>query len=260
MTFVKTLEFLVEVNLELERSVSSRTVEEHAIENWWDPVCFLNSDCSARRLLMVRIAEATLLCAGSHADNCAYRDAGDLLVNPREIRVHGLRDHRGFTKDRHGRLSEQLRPQGSDYRMWMREFGAVNHVEVTRPPLLPHMARVLRDSQRVSEEYLERFAKMQCRIADTVGFMAGWGLKDSADLWLRMQTCSATEREFALANMCRFDSSVFNEIGKDLQHAILRPDPPSRFLRGGRCPDVTDKARERTAAAAYEFAQVGSPP
>jgi hypothetical protein len=259
MTFIKALKFLIEANVELETSVSTRIVAEHALEGWWDAVCNLDLDYSARRLLMVRIAEATLLCAGSHADNCSYRDAGDLLVNPREIRVH---DFRGGSqlKERHGRISEQLRPQGSDHRMWMREFGDMNHVEVSRPPLLPHMAQVLRDSQRVSEEYLERFAKMQCRIAATLGFMAGWGLKDSADLWLRMQTCSAMEREFAIANMCRFDSSVFNEIGKDLQRALLKSDIRSRFLRGGRRPAVTDSSRHGPTAPSYALGHFGSPP
>jgi hypothetical protein len=220
----------------------------------------LKWDSSARRLLLVRIAEAGLLCAGTHADNCAYRDAGDLLVNPREIRVHCRRNHGEVTKDRHGRLSDQFVTDGPDRRTGMREFGAVNHAEVSRPPLLPHMAQVLRDSQRVSEEYLERFAKLQCRIAGTLGFMAAWGLKDGADLWLRMQTCSAAEREFALANMCRFDTGVFKDIGNDLRRALLRPDGRSRFLRGGRRADVTDTTRHRPAAASYGPAQFGSLP
>jgi hypothetical protein len=259
MLLAKTFELLTQVNHELERGVSSRLLDECTIEGHWASVCDLDWECSAYWLLMARIAEATLLCAGNHADNCEYRAAGDLLVNPREIGIHDVHGSWHITKNRHGRLSDQFMKDGSDRRMWMRDFGALNHLEVTKPPLLPHMAQVLRGSRRISEEYLERFQKMQCRIADTLAFTAAWRLKDSADLWRRMETCSAAEREFALSNLCRFDTGVFQQIGRDLRQAMLRSDHRSPLLCG-RFSGVTGVPHDRPAAARVASAQFGSSP
>ena len=227
MLMAQAFEFLNQVDHALERGVSSRLLDECSIEGHWTAVKDLDWGCSAYWLLIARIAEAALLCAGNYADNCEYRAAGDLLVNPREIRIRNVQSS---TKNRHGRLSDQLMESGSDRRVWMRDFDAQNHLDVTKPPLLPHMAQVLRDSGRISREYLERFQKMQCRIADTLAFMAAWGLTDSTGLWRRMETCSAAEREFALSNHCGFDTGVFQQLGRDLRQAMARSDYRSSFL------------------------------
>jgi hypothetical protein len=62
-------------------------------------------------LMVARLAETTLLCAGYYADTCEFRAAGDLLVNPYKILIHIRNQKFPVRKNRHGKLSEQLNPQ-----------------------------------------------------------------------------------------------------------------------------------------------------
>jgi hypothetical protein len=59
-------------------------------------------------LTLARLTEATLLCAGHNADNCEFQVAGDLLANPRRIRIFIKGRAGSMIKNRHGRLSDQL--------------------------------------------------------------------------------------------------------------------------------------------------------
>jgi hypothetical protein len=223
---------VAQINQELEKGVASRLLSERSIETHWSAARALNWESPYYWLLMTRIAEAALLCAGNHADNCEYRSAGDFLVNPREIRITCLKDKRSIIKHRHGRLSDQLRKPGMDRGHWLQQVTGDTGIAVTKPPLLPHMGQVLRDSKSVSGEYLRRFEEGQCRVADTLAFLAAWRLTDSSDLWRRMQGCSAKERDFAVSNLCRFDTGTFQRIGRDLSNALSQPGYKSSFLCG----------------------------
>jgi len=59
-------------------------------------------------LMMARLFELSLICAGYYADNCEFPAAGDLLVNPRKILIHQKGYPHPLVKQRHGRLTEQL--------------------------------------------------------------------------------------------------------------------------------------------------------
>ena len=64
-------------------------VNEGRIEDWLDELEMQNNEKNpVYWLLLVRLNELALLCAGNYADNCEFSAAGDLLLNPRKMMVH----------------------------------------------------------------------------------------------------------------------------------------------------------------------------
>jgi hypothetical protein len=242
----QTLEFITWINAELERAVSPYLMTEKTVESCWSQARQLTGDGPSSWLLLARIAEAALLCAGNYADNCEYEAAGDLLVNPREILIHKLGDGRSTPKNRHGRLSEQLGLEGIERHNSMKHFSAGVYLEITKPPLLPHMARVLRESGCISQSFLHRLEKLQRRIADALAFLAAWRISDSAELWRRLEASSPRERVFAESHLCRFDVRVFHRIGADLRRSLAETDYWSPFLAG---PHMGESGLKRTSPA-----------
>jgi hypothetical protein len=170
---------IARINDPLEVEVSAKLVTEDRLEKWWAQARELEDCGPAYWLLLTRLAEATLLCAGNYADNCEFQAAGDLLVNPRQIQVHSLAGGRSTAKNRHGRLSEQFALTGAKRLRRMKLFSADMRLEVTQSPLLPHMTRFLKDAGCVSPAYLLRLEQGQRRIAETLVFLAAWGIFDS---------------------------------------------------------------------------------
>jgi hypothetical protein len=249
------LDSIVRINAEIEREVASHLVNEKVIEDYWSRARRLDGDSPKYWLLLVRLAEAALICAGNYADNCEYEAAGDFLVNPREILVHILADGRSTVKNRHGRLSEQFGLEGAEHHHLMKLFSVGVYLEMTKAPLLPHMTKVLRKSEWISPAYLQRLEKGQRRIADTLAFLAAWRIFDSAALWQRLQVTSAQERAFAESHLCRFDTRVFHQIGASLQRSLAEPDYRSPFLAG---PNLGVN-RLKPMSPATELALAGPP-
>lgn len=184
-------------------------------------------------LLAARIVEMALVCAGHYADNCEFSAAGDLLLNPRKIRVH-VDDERGtITAKRHGRLSEQLNADGLPWRRfaaWMQRHA---RLEIAQKALLPEWVERMERSGVLSDRYLRCVRRRMTRVADTIGFLSAWGLSEFGQLHRRMQQVSAAERAFAEAHLCRFDRRTFDEIGRDIRRLAAHPETPSEFLAGG---------------------------
>jgi len=224
------LESIARINSELECEVTSYLINESTIETWWSHARGLDVDCPGYWLLLARLAEAALLCAGNYADNCEYQAAGDFLVNPREILIHQRGYGRSTTKNRHGSLSDQFGLKGVQRHDSIRRFSTGMCLEIIKFPLLPHMTRVLKTSERISSEYLQRLEEGQCRIADTLAFLAAWCVFDSAELWRRLQESSARERDFAESHLCRFETDTFYRIGEDVRLSLVQPDYWSTFL------------------------------
>lgn len=241
------LEFITRINAELERTASPHLMTEKSVESCWSQARRLKADSPSYWLLLVRLAEAALLCAGNYADNCEYEAAGDFLVNPREILVHQRAAGRSTVKDRHGRLSEQFGLGGVEGLNSMKTFAASVCLEITKPPLLAHMTQVLKKSERISPEYLKRLEESQRRIVDTLACLAAWRVSDSAELWRRLQESSVRDRIFAESNFCRFDAQVFHRVGADLRRSLAEPAFRSPFLAGYRWGE---NAVKRTSPAA----------
>ncbi len=241
---------ITRINTELEQAGSSLLWTERSVERHWTQALQTGDDRPVSWLLLVRLAEAALLCAGNYADNCEFRAAGDFLVNPREIVVHRRNGGRSAVKKRHGRLSEQFGFEGIGRRKATRRYPPDMYLEITKPPLIPLMTRFLRESGRVSASFVLRMEELQVRIADTVSFLAAWRIFDSAELWQRLKASSPRERAFVEAHLCRFDTQVFHRIGLDLRRAWAQPDYPSLFLTEPRADAGSLKRRSPAPARA----------
>jgi len=241
---------VLRIDRQLAEGASASLLNEHAIESLWEAALRLECDGPWYWLLLARLAEAALLCAGHYADSCEYRAAGDILVNPREIRVIDRRSGSSTIKRRHGRLSEQFGMEGNDRQDRLKDFAGSMVLETTSPPLLPHMALALKASGSISEDYLRRLELKQCRIADTLAFLAAWRIADAAELWRRMRTSTAGEREFVESNLCRFSRGTLQKLGADLQKSLTTPDYRSPFLTGRYPGDLPRRPRGSVAVNA----------
>lgn len=241
------------INEDLERAGSPFLLTEKTVEGCWSRALALEGGQTGRWLLLIRLAEAALLCAGNYADSCEFRAAGDFLVNPREIVVRSRCGGLSTIKKRHGRLSEQLGFTRGDQPAATRSFPAGIDLEITRPPLLPLMTRILQESGRVASFFIRRLEEGQRRIADVLAFMAGWRINDAAEFWRRLKTSSPSERAFAESCMCRFDTRVFYRIGNELQRSLDRPDYRSFFLSGSHV--CWSRQACRSPSALLEFSE-----
>lgn len=221
---------VVRMNAAIECEVAARITNESVIEGWWSRARSFEAQGPDYWLLLARLAEAALLCAGNYADNCEYEYAGDLLVNPREILIHPRAGGGSMAKNRHGSLSSQFGFSGSSRLRSMQNFSAGVFLEVTRPPLLPLMTQVLKESEWIATEYLQRLEAAQRRIADTLAFLAAWRVWDAVDLLRRMHASTAEERRFVESRLCRFDTGIFDRIGADLRRSVEEPGFRSPFL------------------------------
>jgi hypothetical protein len=185
------------INDDLEQTGSPLLLTEKAVERCWSRATQLEGDGTSRWLLLIRLAEAALLCAGNYADNCEFRAAGDLLGNPRERVIRGRCGEPSAIKKRHGRLSEQVGFTRGDQSTLTQRIPAGVILEITRPPLLPLMTRFLKESGRVAPPFIRRLEEGQRRIADALAFMAGWRINDSVEFWRRLKASSPSERAFA---------------------------------------------------------------
>ena len=244
------LESVLRIDRQLAAGASTSLLNEHAIESLWEAALRLECDGPWYWLLLARLTEAALLCAGHYADSCEYRAAGDILVNPREIRITDRRSGSSTIKSRHGRLSEQFGMGGNDCNGRLKEFARGMVLETTRLPLLPHMTLALKASGCISEDYLQRLELKQCRIADTLAFLAAWRVEDAAELWRRMRTSTAGEREFVESNLCRFNRGTFQRLGADLHRSLTTPDYRSPFLTGRHPGNIPRRPRGSVAVHA----------
>jgi hypothetical protein len=221
-------ETVARINAEIENKAASLLMNESMIENCLRDIQKIEADLPSYWLLLVRLAEAALLCAGNYVDNCQFEAVGDLLVNPREIIVYNLANGSSEAKNRHGRLSEQLATDGIQHSDWMKQFSASMFLKTTKLPLIPCLTQVLRNSERISAAYLSWLEANQCRIVETLTFLSAWGIADSVELWRRLQ--GSSERELLKSNLCRFDTQVFYQIGYCLKQSLEDQDYQSPFL------------------------------
>lgn len=224
------LDTMDRIDASLEHGIGSCLLNESEIEECWSAACGFDAELPATWLLMARVAEAALLCAGHYADSCEFAAAGDFLVNPREILVYRAKGDRAVIKNRHGRISDQLGLEGPECVISRARHCGGLGLEITKPPLLPLMTQTLGASERVAPAYIRRLETGQRRVADALTFLAAWQISDSVELLERLRAASARDRAFAEANLCRFDTRVFYRIGADLRQSLWQPDAPSSFL------------------------------
>ena len=169
-------------------------------------------------LIMARLTELTLLCAGHYADSGEHGAAGDLLVNPREVCITSNLYGISFTKNRHGRLSEQLK-----------RFNQTHHtaislkevdIQIVQPALLPYFKQHLSHSGFFQQGYLNGLTRRMERIAATLGFLMAFGVDSCEVLHERMERIEKEEKRFIEENLCHFDYQHFNELGRRVRSLL----------------------------------------
>ena len=200
-------------------------VNENHIETLVEMVAGPDTDDSAVHwLLMARLAELGLLCAGHYADNCEFQAAGDLLVNPRRVEVHFRGIAEPLVKRRHGRLSDQLRqwPQlaSRDLLQVKREARPL----ITKAAILPYLHETMRQSGRFNTSYLARITTRMQKIADTIGFLTAGSFQCAEDLYSREKEDGGAINRFVEEHLCRFDTFMYHRLGHHIDALLAKDD------------------------------------
>lgn len=229
---------LFEINTRLDRVKSPRDLDEQVIE---EQLALSNGEGQRHGMVywltMARLTEAALLCAGHYADTCAFRLAGDLLINPRRICVGVKNSAKVFEKKRHSRLTDQLKANASH-----RSSESIGRRDVTStivaPALLPYLYRQLTISGFFGRSYLASVEHRMTAIADTLGFLAAGGIHSKADLHQRLQAADPNESVFLERHLCRFEATWFYRFGRHIRR--IQKGRVTTAHGVGRCETQTD--------------------
>jgi hypothetical protein len=206
-------------------------VNEQTIENFLQNLkTYGAADGPAYWLMMARLFELSLICAGHYADNCEFSAAGDLLVNPRKVLIHRRGYPHPLTKQRHGRLTEQLNKKEKCRKIILLQVKHDVTVEVAKPAILPYLFERIERSRHIASWYLLEAQERMKKIADTIGFLSAWSLTKFEVLHHRLQKMSAKTRHFVADHQCNFDTRYFVRIGREIPRIIENPQEYSEFL------------------------------
>lgn len=196
-------------------------------------------------LLHARLTEAALLCAGHYADNCEFSAAGDLLVNPRCVRLYDKADPtRSKTKIRHMALSRQFKKSNELPEDFRRRFSDDMVLRIEAPALLPMLLETLRRAGVFRDRYLESVVRRMEKIADTIAFLMAWPVDTIQQLEQRLIAAPADSRRFMEANLCRFDRRDFNALGAELQAMEGNRFSTSAFLNNAYTESIYPISKE----------------
>jgi hypothetical protein len=223
---------VLNLNSEFDRISSVWLVNEGAIEGWLERLqAALSANDPCYWLLLARLTEMTLVCAGRYADGCEFAAAGDLLVNPREIRVHIAGDTPcAVVKLRHGALSGQLHTTPEPHLDFIRKMRQTAAVEIVKAPLLTFLTAMLESSGLFSLCYLDKVRGRMQQIADTIGFLCSWQVADVAELHRKIGAEALETGQFVQSHLCNFDLNLFAALGHDVQCLATDITAPSDFL------------------------------
>ena len=214
-----TLESMVKLNHRFDAVLVPHLINETFLSGFHqvlEPFQNLGGPCFW--LLYARLTEAALLCAGYYADNCEFTAAGDLLVNPRRIRLHDKSDPcHPKTKIRHMALSQQFKPDSIKTETFRKQFSTDMTLAVETPPLLPILAETMQDAGVFREGYLASVTRRMEEIADTLTFLLAWGVDSVQELEQRRSAASDEMQNFIKANLCCFGRTAFNALGGELR-------------------------------------------
>ncbi len=223
---------VLDLNAELDRITTGQLVNETAIEDWLDRLqasASVNDPCFW--LLLARLTELAVVCTGRYADACEWAAAGDLLVNPREIRVHFHGDRpAAVVKHRRGALSAQFNTTRAPHLDFIRRMRQTAAVEIVKAPLLTLLTDMLETSGLLSVCYLDKVRERLNRIAETIGFLCSWQVADAVDLNQRLGAATRKTRQFVQSHLCHFDLNLFVALGHDVQRLATDVTATSDFL------------------------------
>jgi hypothetical protein len=181
-------------------------------------------------LTFARLVELTLYCAGNYADNGYFLGVGDLLFNPRLIKVHIKGHATPVVKKRHGALSEQFRhlaDSGIGVVPWIMQNTLL---ETAKEPILPGMVQAIESSGLFVQWYLHSIKSRMIRVADMSSFLAVRSLWHENDPEEHLGAVSESERKVVLERLCRFDKTLFDDVGQDIFRLIADPSCETKYL------------------------------
>jgi len=185
---------------------------------------------AAYGLTLARINELGLLCAGNYADQYEVQGVGDLLFNPRRIRVH-IRGIPGpVAKERHMGLTEQFADVADTREGVIAWFRDATIIEIEKKPLLAHLYDRLQDSGVVSLQYLDSVLHRTRKIADLTGFLASACFPRGLGFHQWMAHAGAADKKLVESKLCRFDTKIFFELGNDFQRVLQLKTLQPAFL------------------------------
>ena len=206
-------------------------VNEETIENFLQHlITYGTPDGPAYWLMMARLFELSLICAGHYADNCEFSSAGDLLVNPRKVLIHRKGYPYPLIKQRHGRLTEQLNKKEKCREFVLLQIKHDVTVEIAEPAILPYLFERIEGSSQIASWYLHDAQERMKKIADTIGFLSAWSLTKFEVLHHRLQKMSVKTRRFVTDHQCNFDTRYFARIGREIPRIIENSQEHSKYL------------------------------
>ena len=222
---------IIKINHAIDEHQIPDDVNESSIEyivQQWEQ--YSTCTCPPYWLLTARLFEMTLLCAGHYVDNCEYTSAGDLLFNPREIKIYQKGQPHPITKERHSRLSDQLKGYRSSTQRFPDWFKRHAAARITQPALLPYLRNRLAQSEQISAVYLQAADKRLKEACRAIGFLNSWSISSAEDLHCRLQAASPETQRFVDLHLCRFSTELFDALGKEIQRFSQNPHHQSKFI------------------------------
>jgi len=229
----RNLEELIHFNDQLQKEGELTNLNEQFLERKLDELQNIpHSESGIYWLTFARLTELALFCAGNYADNAYFVGVGDLLFNPRLIKVH-IRGHaKPVVKKRHGALSEQfshLATSQRDVVPWMIQNTLL---ETVKEPLLAQMYQTIESSGFFAHWYLHSIRSRMVKVADTSAFLAVRSLWHEHDPQESPGTMSESEQKVVLERLCRFDKALFQALGEDILRLISDNSCKSKYLLG----------------------------
>jgi len=221
---------LLRLNALLDAAILPYEINEGQIENWMSTLeGFTGKTVTIYWLLWIRLMEAALLCAGNYADNCEFTAAGDLLVNPRSIRIHidGVREP--VNKKCHLALTDQFNTVAKTHTGIIKWLSKNTYPEIIKKPLLPDLYERLKSAGIISVKYLDSVYRRMNKIADVIGFLSAYHLPDSQMLYKKLHSVNA-ESDFIRSNLCNFDCDIFFGLGHEILRLIENDNYKSVFI------------------------------
>jgi hypothetical protein len=231
------------LNDRLDQEVPPYTVNETSLVAYRESLCREGKPASACYwLLMARLAELALLCAGHYADCGEIMAAGDLLLNPRRIDVHIRGGHPPVIKDRHRPLSEQLNTRGLPSHEFIDWFHHNAITQVIEPALIPDFLTRLEGSGRISKAFRDSFQTRMAQVADAMRFGSPAIAMSSPPGQHPPRTGRPSEVESRHDHQCRFETTCYRRLGHDIEHTWNDASFRSPYLANVWRPEIATMA------------------
>ena len=213
----------LKINVSLDRAFALHRVNEPCLETALDELdAELEPQGPMFWLLLARIFEAGIVCVGHYVDHAEYCLAGDLMMNPREIRVH-FSDGTCMVKDRHSRLSDFFNDENLEKQAFMQRFQRQACLRTIKKPLLPLISEWLCSVSIFSSEYLESVQDRMEQVGRTMNFLWAWGLDGAEDVFRFQQTATRKQWRLVEQNRCHFTVELFHALGRQVDSLCRGP-------------------------------------